>query len=220
MAALHGDPNMQAILAKIIELLTPETVIETGTFHGDSSRWFAERVPAVLTCEIRDDFAGSAEANATAHGVTNIYQRRGSSLTHLPGMLTVARELGGCSLVFLDAHWQDEWPLVGELEMAKHARDTLFNGWMVVVVDDFQVPGRTNFSAPEGGGGTIGHDVYGPRLMLDKTPANLGTFGDQMREWPEVWFPDYDGEWAGYAILSGKPLGLEGLPVRRHVWEE
>lgn len=215
MAALHGDRKMQANLAALIAHLKPETIIETGTFRGDSTRWFAaevqRRVPLgrVITCEIRDDFADQAEASFAAHRTKNITLYRGSSIDRLPEMIGVALAREGPCLCFIDAHWSVPWPLFDELKICNRVR-AVHPRRITIIVDDFEVPGRPNFSAPAGGGGTPGDPIYGPRDTVDRTPCSLETFGDLLSGWGELWFPNYDDPAAGYVIASDNQLN--GLP--------
>lgn len=202
MGALHDDPLLIANVEAILAALKPEVVIETGTFRGTTTEWFAQRVPVVLTCEIREDFADAAEARFREAKLKNITIFRGPSQHRIGAMLMAARDLGGACLVYLDAHWQDDWPLMAELIACFRARGQLFNGFLAVIIDDFQVPGRTGFSAPDGGGGTVGDAMYGPKSVQGGIPADLRHFWPVLESWA-LRFPAYDGPAIGYAIALG-----------------
>lgn len=50
-AGLLKIPDDLARYTDIIDVTKPDLLIETGTFHGESARWFAERIPEVVTIE-------------------------------------------------------------------------------------------------------------------------------------------------------------------------
>ena len=76
---------------------------------------------------------------------SNIFPHSGSSEKFLEHFLATGddAELG---LFFLDAHWENYWPLPEEIEYISETGRKA-----VIVVDDFEVPGRTAF----------GYDDYG-----------------------------------------------------------
>lgn len=81
---------------KIIEFEQIELVIETGTWQGESARWFAERVPHVVTLDIKERYLELPE-NVTAV-VTDSGTPRWSTLG------SIARKAEGLrTLISLDA---------------------------------------------------------------------------------------------------------------------
>lgn len=217
MAEFHGDPNMLAIVKSIVEQAKISFVLETGTFYGDSTLAFSKMVPDVMTIEVREDFYTQAQAKFQSAGAKNITQILGKSQVRLGWALGAWLETASLderALIFLDAHWQDDWPLHDELAMIMRTR-RIYPNRLVVLIDDFEVPGRPNFASSPGGGGTPGDPMYGPRLKTDPTPCNLDTFGRYLREFRELWFPDYDGQWTGFLVASDISLQFEKL-MKRH----
>lgn len=223
MAALHGDPDMARIMGVLLKGLEVGAAVETGTFMGDTTRWLAERCDRVWTCEIREDFYRKRQAYAGPHD-DRVAWLLGPSQECLPGMIAAALAATDQRvLVMLDAHWQDDWPLKCELEVCWLA-EQLNPGRLVILVDDFEVPGCPWFSAPRGGGGCVGDPLYGPRTKLDPTLANLDTFGGALGRWESWVFPTYPGQWAGWMVASGLPwatvswalFGVPGCSVWRN----
>lgn len=194
MAPFHDDNALMTFVETIINRHKITCFIETGTFMGDTTAWMSGRVERVWTIEIREDF--HAKALARFGTGSNIEALLGSSHERLPEVLRclTPRDV---PLLFVDAHWRDEWPLRSELLTIRH---TLVDRPFVLLIDDFEVPGHPNFHAMPGGGGTIGDPTYGPRTKYDPTPSSLTTFGRYLEGLPKV-FPGYEGNWPGYMAV-------------------
>lgn len=205
MAAFHGDEKFQEIVRRIIKTTGLRVAIETGTYHGDSSLFLSELCPIVYTIEVRLDYYDHARQRFTNK---SIYTYHGDSRPNLRKILDELRE---DAFIFLDAHWQDDWPLHDELKDLIERRNNRKN---VIIVDDFDVP-NSRMTGSAGGGGSVGDAKYGPRLKEDPTPCSLQTFGKQLEQFNQVWFPSYDSENPGYVIASDRDLtGIADL--RRH----
>lgn len=203
MAAFHGDPKLQELVRKIAALAG--AAVETGTFHGDSALFMGTLFSRLWTIEIREDFWKHARERFRANGA-NITAFLGPSQVYLGRMLDEAFALSPSVFVFLDAHWQDDWPLAEELRILSSKREA--GRKIALVVDDFQVPGRPDLYGTAGGGGTPGDPIYGPRLRPDPTPCDWTTFGGELKGFAEYWVPSYPGPQAGYLVASDMELGL------------
>jgi len=137
---------------------------------------------------------------------------RGDSADVLAPVLAKAIRQGP-TLVALDAHWQNAWPLHKELAICADARKA-YPGRLIVVVDDLRVPGFPNFQGCDGGGGSVGHPTYGPKSVEGGEAADITAF-PELREWPQLWWPGYAGVCAGYAIVSDMELDMSGLTMWR-----
>jgi len=213
MAAFHGDEHYQTIIRQILLQGNIGVFLETGAYHADSSIYVAQFVKKVYTCEIRRDFCDTAQDHIDKSGFKeNISLYNEPSQTFIPRFLPLLVELESV-LVFLDAHWQDDWPLEKELALCAELQKK-HPGKLVVVIDDFDVPGNPRMTGSAGGGGTVGDPIYGPRLAVDPTPCSVETFGKYFEGFKQVWYPDYPGNWPGYAILSDMELKLGPDVVR------
>lgn len=147
-----GDPLLLAEVARLIGKWRVGAAVETGTHHGHTTLALSLLCAGVATFETDPSRADLAEALFRRTGRDNIRLFRLSSEA---GISALNEELGGGRILyFLDAHWNDYWPLLDELKaIAKVAGPK-----PVIVIHDFQVPGR-----PE-----LGHDTYkGVKLNLD-----------------------------------------------------
>lgn len=95
------------------------TLIETGTFQGESTLYAAERFKRVVTIDISGEFHAEAKARCADHG--NVEFHIGDTRVVLPA---VVASLDRPALFWLDAHAapglfgeQDDWPVLDELEI-------------------------------------------------------------------------------------------------------
>jgi len=206
MAAFHNDMHMLEAIRKIVSQASIKTAIETGTFCGDSARELSRIVPFVHTIEIREDFRKIAEERDTENSKSfpKVLYHLGSSDKILPYVFKYDNKPN--YLFFLDAHWQDYWPLADELKIINAFR--IEGNKVVTIIDDFEVPGRPNFYGSNGGGGTIGDAIYGPRTQVNDTPCSMKTYRDMILGYKEIWFPCYKESAAGYVIASDFALDL------------
>jgi hypothetical protein len=145
----NGQRVRLATVRALIDAYGPDAIVETGTFLGDTTRFFSGNLVPVYSIEIKAIYHLAAKlAMLRRPDVTLI---RGDSVEVLSA-LAVSRPFRR-PLAYLDAHWWSHLPLRGEL-------DRLLRGWdrAAIVIDDFQVPGDRGY----------GFDAYeGVPLSLD-----------------------------------------------------
>lgn len=198
MAGFHADRNLENLILEILDA-GATAFVETGTGTGDSSDAIARARPGVpvLTCEINPEQI--AHAKALMPPSVRLYEMDSREFIPL-----VAEEVGELPLFYLDAHWYDDWPLLGELEaVGRHYVKA------VVVVHDFKVPGRDDFSFAVGGGGgpETRTTVGGAANDLDYIMPTLEKIGHEYR----FFFPDYETQerTPGFVIIyqNVEPIG-------------
>ena len=120
--------------------------VETGTLHGATAKWAAERFEQVITIELSEDlYKRATETLAPYSNVKVLFGHTRSRLAELAATLPP-------SIVWLDAHYsgggtagaEDECPILGEIEALLPSWDRMF-----VLVDDARY-----FLAPP----PLGHD--------------------------------------------------------------
>lgn len=142
-----GQPlNGQAIRTRTVEHLLrgfePDALVETGTFYGFTTSYFAGHGLPVF----------SAENNPGYFNLSRVSLRRFDNLEVILGDSADAlNELAGRRafkrpFLYLDAHWNERLPLGEELECIARTW-----GEALVVIDDFHVPGQPGY----------GYDAYG-----------------------------------------------------------
>jgi predicted O-methyltransferase YrrM len=132
--AFNSDQHVQSEIKKLIETFNIKHVVETGTFVGNSTAFFSKCGCVVDTIEINQEYYNSALINLENYD--NFTCHLGDSIQMLPRILeTIPKEL---TLFYLDAHWQDDWPLLNEIELIGKS----FKDNCILVIDDFFVPNR------------------------------------------------------------------------------
>lgn len=138
----NGDAAMKNIFLALREVV--DTVIETGTYKGVTTKWFAENFKNVITVEVAEKYYKEAVVNLRQH--TNVTPILGDSVEVLRQLL-----IGNYPLVntdkfalFLDAHWYKN-PLLGELKVIADAKRK-----PVIIIHDFYNPNHPEY----------GYDTY------------------------------------------------------------
>jgi hypothetical protein len=198
VAPFHDDWRLQALIGRIIRHFEIKTFFETGTFRGDTVKWVAERFPDVECVSVEDNPTFYHHALKKTAGLANV------KLLHMDSRQALKFNLGVYypMLFWLDAHWDEDWPLLSELKLITEGEFTKIP--CVIIVDDFKVPRRPS----------LGFDSYnGVELSYDYIKGQCPL---------RVFVPDYDErsrpvalekkEYRGYAVI------YQGLEPLTNVW--
>lgn len=110
--AFNRDATAQQQVYNLINEWNITTVIETGTYMGDTTRYLADIAGQVHTIECNADYYNVISKKLEA--IKNITCHFGSSPEVLAKILpTVKQRL----FIFLDAHWYANWPILNELRI-------------------------------------------------------------------------------------------------------
>jgi hypothetical protein len=167
LGPLNGQVRRREIVEDLLERQRFVRLIETGTYLGTSTGYFAERIPLVHTVEAAARNYDAARANLA--GYDNIEMTLGDSRSFLRQIMGDPLLTAGPTFFYLDAHWYRDLPLAEELRIVA-------GGWedAVVMVDDFEVPGDPGY----------GFDEYGPGRQLTESILP----GDALSRW-DVFYP-------------------------------
>lgn len=136
-----GDIHMEGEMLKLRDQFGIGQVFETGTCYGSTTLWFAAHFKAVATIELNPTYGAIARTRLDAYVKENpdageVDLLLGDSGVKLAELL--AQGTGNIpSLFFLDAHFEEHCPLLQELAAIAEAHLR-----PVIVIHDFQVPGR------------------------------------------------------------------------------
>lgn len=135
MFSFNGMEEHQRFAERLLARFQPNYCIETGTLHGWTTAFFAERVQNVHTIEIVP--INMEWSQRHLKGYKNITFHLGNSKDELPKILEQipTREK---VLFYLDAHWESYWPLYDELDIIAN----YIGRRAIVIIDDFKVPGK------------------------------------------------------------------------------
>ncbi len=137
-SGFHGDFIAKELVRVIIKKCNVTSFIETGTYHGFTTKYVANlygELP-IFTCELNKNIYKSAKKNLKK--LKNVTIRNMSSEKFL--VETLKKEIGKIPLFYLDAHWYKYWPLYDELTIITENCDKA-----IIIIDDFEVPGRKDF---------------------------------------------------------------------------
>lgn len=133
-AAFNHAPELIPFFLWLRNTYRLNTAIETGTYSGATTSIFALLFEKVHTIEINQQYYEISKRNLKEF--ENIRTHLGDSVETLKKILPAMQ--GERILFYLDAHWQNYFPLHDELNtIGKTHRDNC-----IIVIDDFRVPGR------------------------------------------------------------------------------
>jgi hypothetical protein len=148
--------NSQAFRTEIARRLIVECkiarIVETGTFLGTTTEFFAKFGVPVTTAESNPEYAQKSAARLSQW--KNVDLRAYGSVRALQELTREPIDRSVPTFFYLDAHWENRLPLREEAELAvTHFAKS------VLLIDDFAVPDDPGY----------GFDDYGPdkRLTLE-----------------------------------------------------
>jgi tetratricopeptide (TPR) repeat protein len=146
----NGQVIRRSIFTDIVGLTQPSQIFETGTFLGATTAFMAGLGAGhVFSCEMHAYNHRYAAQRLRAAANATLVNR--DSRSFLRDYLPCYCRGDAVVLFYLDAHWEEDLPLLDELALiAQHVRRP------VVMVDDFEVPDDSGYS----------FDDYGPERRL------------------------------------------------------
>lgn len=140
MNAFCGDVYLEAEVRSLVECFAVRSIIETGTYDGRTTTALASMGVPVHTIEI--DPAWAEEARSVLAPLASVTQHVGDSRVVIRRIIgTMPRP----TLYYLDAHWGEDNPLLGELQVITECDPS-----PIIILHDFRVPGAD-----------FGYDEYG-----------------------------------------------------------
>lgn len=132
---LNGQEGRRAIFHELIEVLGFDAILETGTYRGLTTAWFADRFNGPIhSCEVDRRYHYQAVANLRAR--ESVYLSLEDSRHFLRRVLP-SLSASGRYFAYLDAHWHDDLPLEEEVGIILESGREF-----VIAIDDFKVPGQ------------------------------------------------------------------------------
>jgi len=130
MEAFNGDEYLEKEFIHLIDKFHIQTICETGSYLGQTTKRLSEICRNVVTIEIREDFY--VQAKNKLIGCHNVEMHLGDAPKVLDEILpNILQPL----MIFLDSHWGYPTPLKGEFEaIAKHGRPA------VICIHDMKNP--------------------------------------------------------------------------------
>jgi hypothetical protein len=149
-----GPMNAQsariALTKEIIERCKIVRAVETGTYLGTTTEFFASLGLHVITAEINPKLATRSRERLKAWKNIELYES--DSVEVLKKLIQGNENRSEPTLFYLDAHWEQHLPLREEAELVVSNFSKA-----VLMIDDFNVPDDPGY----------GFDDYGPGKRLD-----------------------------------------------------
>jgi len=134
MTPAYSDPELLQWTLELSKQFNIRTFYETGTHYGGTAKIVSEYFDKVITIESNDNFYNIAKD--TLKNTKNCEMLLGNS----PDMLRkTLKEKESSIFFFLDAHWEQYWPLLDELKVIKEKNLT-----PIIAIHDFYVPDENN----------------------------------------------------------------------------
>lgn len=199
--AFHGDLILRSFVTELLASSRFTSFVETGTHKATTTIFVANanhQLP-IYTCEIDEKYFN--ESSFRLKHYSNIRLSQKSSPLFLEEIISTEDPSRKDSkmhfpLVFLDAHWQDYYPLLAEMKMVRRFPRA------VIIIDDVRVPDRDDFNFILFNEEGVKKDLSIEYIRSALTPTN--TY--------RVFFPTYtrhdaygknphDNTFQGYAVI-------------------
>jgi hypothetical protein len=157
---LNGQNFRRRIYSDLIKKINFEAIVETGTYLGTTTEFFAASGLPVYSVEANPRFyAYSSLRFSLRRDRVHLYQ--GDSVKFLRSLAADKDFPKSNPFFYLDAHGQEHLPLREELEIIlTHWREA------VVMIDDFEVPGTDYGYDDYGAGKTLNMSYLEPLQYL------------------------------------------------------
>jgi hypothetical protein len=164
--ALNGQEHRQKIVETFISRLPLDAIVETGTFRGTTTSFFAA-LTSLPIYTVEYDPRAQGFGFMALRRFKNVHRFGGDSRQFLRRLTSEPSLRDKTILFYLDAHWGEDLPLSEEL-------DIICNHWSraVVLIDDFQVPDDAGYNYDDYGSGKV--------LNLDYIKPFVQRFGLRM----------------------------------------
>jgi hypothetical protein len=143
---LNGSRFRQQAVEEMIRMCNICAIVETGTYRGDTTEYFADMGLPVVTAEISPRYFAYSQCRLKRFPNVEIYYGDSrKALTNLAGRQHCIHER---VLFYLDAHWYADLPLADEVKF-------IYETWplAVVMIDDFKVSDDAGYQYDTSPGG-------------------------------------------------------------------
>lgn len=191
--AMNGQTARLEATREVLYRAEIESIVETGTFRGTTTEWFAGFSMPVLSIEAH--LPTFEFARRRLEHFRNVTVRFGSSVEVFKDVLPKGNR-DTKRLFYLDAHWEDHLPLKEELELICTYCDRF-----VVLIDDFQVPHDQGYT----------FDNYGPGKALTTEYLASCHTGKLAKFYPSTPSWEETGLRRGWLALTNDPEFTKAL---------
>jgi len=191
---MNGQSGRISLFREIFTVLQPSAIVETGTFIGTTTKFFAKFGVPVHSVEADKGVLAVARINTrkVRNKVTISLADSRSFLLDFVGDSHISKSR---IFFYLDAHWNADLPLADEINIIFDAcRES------VIMIDDFQVPGAS-----------YAFDDYGPGAALNGAYLDAIKRSDIYRLYPTLPASKETGAKRGCVVLCNDVDTLDRL---------
>jgi len=185
--AMNGQTSRLEAVRQIIFATEIARIIETGTYRGTTTEWFAQFGLPVETVETDTRFFSFSKARLSRF--PNVAIHLGSSVPFLTRRLAGAN-MNDRVLFYLDAHWENSLPLREELQIIFARQPN-----SVIVIDDFEVRDDDGYH----------YDDYGPDRALTLDYVERSNLPAYHAFYPATPSKQETGARSGWIVLTPDP---------------
>ena len=190
---MNGQTSRLEAVRQIIYAAEITQIIETGTFRGTTTEWFAQFGLPVESVETDERFFSFSKARLSKFRNVKLYLD--SSVSFLASRLGSAGSSDRV-LFYLDAHWENSLPLRDELQIIFAHRAN-----SVIVIDDFHVRDDDGYQ----------YDNYGPDKALTLEYIEKSNLPAHYAFYPATQSKQETGMRSGWIVLTPNPNIAERL---------
>lgn len=159
----NGQAGRQEIFRELIASIKFQTVVETGAFRATTTEFLAtESGLPVYTVESYPRFFHYARLRLRRQKLVHV--EKGDSRAFLEKLASDPAVCKQNAFFYLDSHWGDDLPLKREVELIAK-----FWQSVVIMIDDFVVPGDCGYGFDEYGAGRLSLELLHPLSSLGLT---------------------------------------------------
>jgi hypothetical protein len=185
---MNGQSARLRFTREIIERCGIVRVVETGTYQGSTTAFFATFGLPVITAEINPKFAAFSRERLNAWKNVELYES--DSVQVLKKLVQENDGRSVPTLFYLDAHWAEHLPLREEAELAVANFSKA-----VLMIDDFKIPDDPGY----------GFDDYGPGRRLDIDYLRAANLPNLVLYFPSTPLHLEDGYRRGCVVATADP---------------
>ena len=183
---LNGQKFRKKIITDIFDGLKFETIVETGTEYGFTTKFFSQFSNKIISIEKSNAIYTIARKNLASEKNIQLILNDSKNLEKILKKDKLNINKNENTFFYLDAHSDDDYPLIDEIQyILKNFNNS------IILIDDFQIPDDSGY----------GYDSYRGRKL------NLDFIKKLFSKNEKIFFPNIPsfketGRLRGYVIIS------------------
>lgn len=155
----NGQELRRKIFDAVLDATKFKIIIETGTYRGTTTSYFAKKNVPVYTGEYSPRFYSFSRFRFLFKKRVKVFNN--DSRIFLRQLSKDAKITKEVTFFYLDAHWDADLPLAEELQI-------ISGSWQrnIIMIDDFKVPGDYGYAYDDYGGDSVLDGAYIDRVGI------------------------------------------------------